>query len=169
MPALSYFCSLVDAAMLKFGSIFCWCCSLLIFVTRHVLVELLAILSTVSAILVETMNGLIGINHPQDIGWIRWLLYSAIQMNLDMTNRWSKKTSGSWGNPARCYLQTVIGVSLFLVLHYGHIAIHFSFGILYCFCFLIFLLMLHVLTLFGPQPTSLSLLPISNISYECRM
>ncbi|GAY33209.1 hypothetical protein CUMW_284040 [Citrus unshiu] len=35
---------------------------------KHALVEWLAILSTVSATLAETMNGLIGINHLQDIG-----------------------------------------------------------------------------------------------------
>ena len=49
---------------------------------RHALVEWLAILSTVSATLAETMNGLIGINHLRDIGWKRWLLYLVILMNL---------------------------------------------------------------------------------------
>ena len=56
--------------------------SLGIYFNRHALVEWPAILSTVSATLAETMNGLIGINHLRDIGWKRWLLYLVILMNL---------------------------------------------------------------------------------------
>lgn len=55
---------------------------------------------TVSAIQVETMNGPIGINRPQDIGWKIWLLYLGLQMNLGMTKRWSKKAWAGGGAPA---------------------------------------------------------------------
>lgn len=57
---------------------------------RRVLMELLAILSTASAILVETMNGLIVINRLQNIGWKRCLLYLVIMMKLGTRNMWNR-------------------------------------------------------------------------------
>lgn len=75
-----------------------WWYSLLVHLNRLVLVEQPATLSTVSVILVETMNGQILTDHPQNFGLKRWLLCLVILMM--MRSRGFMTNLVNWSTPA---------------------------------------------------------------------
>lgn len=69
------------------------------FPSRIAPVEPPATLSIASGILVETMNGLIGINLLQGTGLKRWQLCLVILMNQDMAKGLSKEAQDCSGIP----------------------------------------------------------------------
>jgi hypothetical protein len=85
-----------------------WCCSFLLHLNRLVPMEQLAILSTVSVILVETMDGPILTNHPQNFGLRRWLLYLVILMMI-MRSQGSMEILVHWSTPAMSQNQILAG------------------------------------------------------------
>lgn len=85
-----------------------WWYSFLVHLNRLVLVEQPAILSTVSVILVETMNGQILTDHPQNFGLTRWLLYLVILMI--MRSRGFMTNLVHWSTPTMSQKQILTGM-----------------------------------------------------------